>query len=222
MENFPSNSHRAKSETESGEQEPKKIESVVNGTVVRRKKSLGKRFAETFFGGSAKGALEFVFMDVLVPAARETIADALSQGFDRMIFGDSRPSSRRSGGYRYGGNNGYVSYDRYGSSSSSRGRVTPRDREDNYRSSMSRRGRAAHQFDEILLASRPEADTVLDRMYDLLKRYDVVSVSDLYELVGESSDYTDAKWGWTDLRGSRIVRVNEGFVLDLPKPEPID
>lgn len=221
MENFPGNSHRAKSDPPTEDNDAKKIEPVVTGAV-RRKKSLGKRFGETFFGGDVRSAMAFVLQDVLVPAVKDTLSDALTKGFEQMIFGESRAPRRRSG-YSYGGSNGYVSYDRYGSSRSSyqRGSVTPRDRDDNYRS-MSRRGKANHNFDEILMATRHEAETVLSRMYDLLEKYEVVSVSDLYELVGESSDYTDAKWGWTDLRGSGVTRVREGFLLDLPKPIPIE
>jgi hypothetical protein len=88
--------------------------------------------------------------------------------------------------------------------------------------SMSRRARARHDFDEIVLESRGEAEEVLDRMFDLLSRYDSVSVADLYELTGIQSAHTDQKWGWPDLRGSQVTRTRTGgYVIDLPEPSPL-
>ena len=86
---------------------------------------------------------------------------------------------------------------------------------------MSHRGRAAHDFDEIILDTRREAEEVLSRLYDILSKYEVVTVSDLYDLTGIDSNYTDQDWGWTELRGSQIVNVRNGYLLDLPKPEPL-
>ena len=60
-------------------------------------------------------------------------------------------------------------------------------------------------------------------MYDMLKEYETVSVSDLNSLVGRSSTYMDQKWGWTNLHGCRIFRDrSHGYVLELPKVTPID
>ena len=87
---------------------------------------------------------------------------------------------------------------------------------------MSRRGRSTHDFGEIILATRVEANTVIERLYDLVNQFEVASVKDLYELVGAESDYTDEKWGWTSMQGSDVQRINEGYLLDLPRPEPID
>jgi hypothetical protein len=86
---------------------------------------------------------------------------------------------------------------------------------------ISRRGRATHSFDEIILSSRPQADRVLDGLYEQLSRYDQVTVATLYELVGISAEFTDHRYGWTSLNGSNIRRVREGFLLDLPTPEPL-
>ena len=77
-------------------------------------------------------------------------------------------------------------------------------------------------MDDILLATRVEAETVVDRMYDLLREYEMVSVSDLYSLLGLSSSYTDQKWGWTNLQSLDIRRVRDGYILNLPKTIPLD
>lgn len=209
VEDYPSNSRKKPT---AKAQEPKKIQKVVEGEVLRRKKPLSKRFAETFTGGDARGVWEYVMLDVLIPAAKDMMADAVSQGVERMIFGEARSSSRR--GSRGGGNNGYVNYhSRYAPSSSIR-REEPRQ--------ISRRSRSSHNFDEIILATRVEAEEVIDRLFDLVAKYEQATVSDLYDLVGATGSYVDEKWGWTDLRGAGVSRIRNGYLLDLPKPDPLD
>lgn len=206
---FPSNSHKA-NEGETAKPQDKKIDSVVTGDVLRRRKPLGKRFAETFIGGDAKSVWGYVMFEVLAPAAKDMFSDAVSQGVDRVLFGESRPGNRRGGRRREGSPNGYVSYNRF----SSNNREEPRN--------VSRRARATHDFDEIILATRVEAEEVIDRLFDVVGKYEVATVSDLYDLVGITSSYTDSKWGWTDIRGAGATRIRNGYLLDLPKPEYIE
>lgn len=211
MVDYPSNSrHPQRDEPD----KDKKIEPVVSGEVLRRKKPLGKRFAETFVGGDARSVGSYVFLDVLIPAAKDAIADAFTTGIERMLFGETRSSTRR-GHARSSGPSGYVSYNRFSSSPGSPSRrEEPR--------GPSRRARASHDFDEIILATRVEAEEVIDRLFDLVSRYETATVADLYELVGVTANYTDDKWGWADIRGAGVTRVRNGYLLDLPKPEPLD
>lgn len=211
MEDLPANSHRARSAPAEDEPE-KKLDKVVTGPVSRRKKSLGKRFAETLFGGDGKGVLHYVLLDVLVPAAKDTIADVVSQGIERALFGEARSSSRRTGS-RTPSSSSYTSYNRYSTSPLAGRREEPRE--------LSKRARGAHDFDEITLATRVEADQVLSRMDDLMRKYETVSVADLYELLGLDFNYTDEKWGWVNLDDAGIRRVRNGYLLDLPKPESL-
>ena len=185
----------------------KKVERVTSAEAVRRKKSLGKQFKETFVGGDAKSALQYVIFGVMLPAAKDTIVEAASQGFERLIFGETR--GKRGMRNPATGPTGYVSYNRMNVGS---------DRPPPARPQMSKRGRARHDFDEIVLASRTEAEEVIDRLFDLVSRYEAATVADLYELTGLSSTHSDHKWGWTDLRGATVSRTR----LDLPEPEPLD
>ena len=74
------------------------------------------------------------------------------------------------------------------------------------------------QFSRIIY---PEE--VLDKMFELLDTYQFVSVADLYDLVGVTGNYTDNKYGWTNLRGAEPVRMRDGgYALKLPKAYPID
>ena len=213
MEEFPSNSQMPKDEPKKPA-EGKNIDPVVTGNVVRRKKPAPRRFAETLFGGDPKGVVGYVLMDVLLPAARDAMSDAMSSGFDRLLYGESRGGGRRHRS-RYGVSDGsYTMYNRY--SQPSRGRERE-DRREN------RRSRSSREFDEIILATRVEADEVLERMGDLIDQYDVATVADLNSLVDISSTHIDHKWGWTDFRGADVRRTRGGgYLLELPSPEPID
>lgn len=203
--NYPSNSNKEREQTPAVP--PKKVEKIIQGEAVQRKRPLGRRLAETFTGDDMRTAGSYVLFEVLAPALKTMISDAVSQGIERMLFGEARP---RGGGIR----TNYTSYNRMYSQSPTR-------REEPART-ISHRARAAHDFGEVILNSRGEAEDVLDRLGTLVDQYDVATVADLYELVGITGSFTDAKWGWSDLRGSDIRRVRDGYLLVLPRTMPID
>lgn len=209
---FPGNSKTPR--PQAPEKPEKKIESVVTNKVETRKKPLAKRFLDVFIGGDSKSVLHYVMMDVLVPQAKDMITEAASQGFERLIYGESRPSNRYRGGSRTGSSP--VPYNRYAVRGNNPiGRAADSDR-------RPVAGTRSQHVDDILLATRVEGELVLERMYDLLNEYETVSISDLYSLVDRSSTYVDQKWGWIDLQGSAVRRVRDGYILDLPKVIAID
>jgi hypothetical protein len=212
VENFPSNSQKQKpvDDDKAPVGEAKKIEKITTGKVLRRKKPLSKRLAETFIGGDAKGVWGYVLYDVLIPAAKDMIADAGREAIERMLFNEPRSPSRR--GLRTGGV-GNVSYHRYAQAGG---------RREDPRPQLSRRARAAHNFDEIVLPNRAEAEAVIEQMFDVLSQYQAVSVSDLYEMVGITPQFTDEKYGWTDIRGAGVTRIQNGYLLDLPRPDYLE
>lgn len=215
MEQFPANSHNAKIEKEEIE-EKKPILKVVTNEVVRRPKTRSKRFFDTFLtNNDGTSIVSYVIQDILIPAAKDMIVDAFTQGVERAFFGETRSTTRRAAS-RPGNTPGYVSYNRYAS-------TTPINRRDPAtRPPLSRRARSMHNFDEILLATRAEAEEVLKRMNDLLERYGTISVGELYEMVGEDREHTDEKYGWVDLREAGVAYTRSGYLLELPRPEPFD
>ena len=200
---FPPNSETSKR----GKLEVKKVERVTSSDPKTRKKSLRKQFSETFVAGDARTAVRYVIFEVLLPAAKDMIVDAGAQGIEKLIYGDSR----RRGRTPQAGATGYVSYNRI----STPARATTSDR------ILSRQARAGHNFDEIILDQRVEAEEVIDKLFELVSRYETATVADLYDLVGLTATHTDHKWGWSDLHGSGVSRVRGGYLLDLPEPIPL-
>jgi len=215
---FPSNSQTQKASP--SKKEEKKVERVTRGEVIQRKKSLGTRFKETFISGAdSKSVLEYVLFDILVPAAKDMVVDATQAGLERKFYGETRSAGRR--GYNransiVSGAGGYQAYNRMGGSVL---RSDPRAREE---VRPSRRSRAKHDFGEIVMESRAEANEVLDALFELISKFEVATVADLYELTGIPAEFTDNRWGWEDLRGADVVHVRDGYLLELPQPVAID
>ena len=131
---FPPNSEASKKSVED-----KNIKRVTSGEVVRKKRSLRKQFSETFVAGDAKSAVRYVMFDVLLPAAKDMVVEAVSAGFEKLIFGESRRF--RGTTPPQSGPTGYVSYNR----------MAPKSRLPSAQRAMSRQARARHDFDEIVL-----------------------------------------------------------------------
>lgn len=211
MDQYPGNSRTNKTQPKS--QDEKKVSKVISGEPVLRKKSLGRRFSETFVTGEdAESVFHYLLMEVFIPAAKDTIFDMVTQGADRVLFGESRGRSARPRTIGSQLSNSVISYNR----------ISTGNKREDPRRPISHQKRANHNFDDIILPTRPEAQEVLDSLFEIVSSYDAASVSDLYELCGIAGAYTDAKWGWTDLRGARLARTRDGYLLDLPKPEQLD
>lgn len=211
MEHFPPNSRKAEKTAE-----PKQVERVTSATAVRRKQPLGRKFSRTFFGGDARTASEYMVGHVVIPALKEMIVEAASTGFERLVYGDVRPKGRGRGAPT-SGPLGYVSYNRMGQPQQGPPQRGPQQPQ------LSRRARARHDFDDLVIPTRQEAEEVIDQMFDMISKYESVSVADLYTLTGLKADHTDFKWGWTDMRGASVGRVRGGgYLLDLPEPEYLE
>lgn len=208
---YPSNNHKSKV----GNSEPNPAEKIVTkvteGTVIRQKPSLTKRFTTLFVAGDPDSVVNYVLKEVMLPKARDLIADAATEFVERMIFGEARNNTRRTNRFTTGHSTpGYTSYNRYATSNQSVEK--PR------AGALSATDRATHQFDRIILETRAEADFVLARMFDLISTYEQVTVADYYQLVGEPVTHVDHKWGWIDIRGADVQRTRLGYVVHLSTP----
>lgn len=204
---FPSNARSKKKQPV--RVEDKKVEKVIRGTAVKRKKPLGKKFAETFLGDDLESVSSYIIHDVLIPAAKSTISDMVQGGIEMLLFGEKQGSRTRRDG-----NRSYVSYNSYSSRRP--------DTRDSGRREVSSRNRAKHNFDEIVLDSRGEAEEVLSCLVDMVIDYGEATVADLYDMVGVTGNFTDNKYGWTDLSSASVSRVREGYLLNLPKVRLLD
>lgn len=202
MEEYKSNSYKSKEEQKSPPIERQKLDKIVNGTVKVKKKSELTKFAEIFLPEDISNIKNYILMDVLVPAIKNTIEDIITNGTRMLLRGEIgvRKGSSTASSISY---NRYYDQKRYGESNSVQTRT-------------------GYSYNEIILETRGEAEEILTRMDELIDTYGLVRVADLYDLVGVSGNYTDNKYGWTNIRNAKIVRVRDGYMIELPKALPIN
>ena len=198
MTDYKGNSHRSKEQQEVVEK--KKIEPIAQAKT--KKKSEAKKLVGAFVQEDVTSVKEYIVNDVLIPAAKKAITDIITNGIEMLLYGETRSKSKS--------RDTKVSYTKY------------YDRDRDYDRPARSRGRYGYDYDDIILDTRREAEEVLDRMDDLIDTYGMVSVADLYDLVGISGNYTDNKYGWTNLRNADVQRVRDGYLLKLPKALPFD
>ena len=203
---LPGNSNVSKEHPQDGH--PKQTK-VISGQVKVRKPGLGRKFADAFFGEDVQDVKSYILRDVLVPTIKATISDVIGGGVEMLLFG--RVSNGRRG---MGGVNNVTlrNYTPYGTAYTNVNNQTGRPQTRSFQA-----GRYSVQ--DLVFNSRAEAETVLDTMISYLRQYDgMVSVADLYDMVGVIGAYTDHSWGWTDLTTASVRRVPDGYLLVLPRP----
>ncbi len=198
MEIYQPNSHKAKAERAEAK---KKIEKVVNGSVKCQKKSGFQKLISIFIPEDVADVKNYIIMDVLVPAAKKAISDTI----DMFLYGETGYTRKKSSSSR-------VSYGRY---------YEDKARENKIKSSYETK--SGYEFENIILQSRGEAEAVLEQLDELISQYGIISVSDLYETVGITGNYTDNKYGWTSIERAQVVRLRTGeYLLKMPRALPIN
>lgn len=201
---FPANNGAAKEKVT----QPKKDITPLAGIVAQKQKPpMMRRIRDAFTGDDSSSFGEYLILQILVPAVKTTLYDLITGGANRALFGQGvRPGQQSIGS---GGRINYGNLSRLGTSDVGQQRA------------LSQFDMATHQFNNIILNSRADADQVLSALVDILQKYDMVTVSDLYELVNVTGSYVDDKWGWYNLAGATISPVRGGFVLNLPPTEQL-
>lgn len=198
--NYPSNSNI--SQEQSKELTKPKAQKIVKGKVITKKPSFGRKFKDVFLGEESSDVKGYILLDVIIPSIKDLISDVITGGLDLLLFGE-----HRSRGGRRGNSGSYTSYSSYYDTK----RQPKRD------SKVSGVRGGGYYVRDIIFSSRGEAEEVLGNMIDTIKDYGMVSVGDLYDMVGEAGAFTDNAWGWFDLGQASVRRVREGYMLALPR-----
>lgn len=203
MEDYKPNSHKYKEEQKAAELKEKKVSKVVEGTAKTKKRNGLQKFTDNFISEDAQNIKTYILMDVLIPTVKKAISDIVKNGIDMILYDGNERSKK--------GSATKVSYGKYYDREPSR----PQERR-NYRAH-------GYDYDDVIFETRGDAEAVLASMDDIIDRYGVVSVGDLYDLADISTDnYAANKYGWTDISSARAVRVNNGYILKLPRALPLD
>lgn len=194
---YPSNSFKSRAEAEKLER-TKKVEKIVDGK--KNKRGGLSKLADVFIAEDAANVKEFIVKDVIVPAIKKMVYDVLVGGVD-MTFNGGRGQSGRTTART----TPYVSYNQYSSREAPRTTVTRR-----------------VGYEDVVLETRVDAEKLLRNLDGLMETYKMVTIADLYDLVGEDATPQDQNYGWTNIRNADIQRVPGGYLLRMPKPCPLD
>ena len=200
---YPGNSNKEKEEQTKREEH--RVQKVVDGKV-KTKRNEGRKLANIFISEDAGQVKSYVIMDVLVPAIKKAISDIVTDGIDMILYGEKSGKGNRSGG-----GTTRVSYRNYYDDRKGESRDRYRDLRERF------------DYDDLVFESRSQAEQVRDEMFNMIDRYGMVTVADMYDAAGLVAPFTSNKYGWTSLRTSEIVRTRGGdYMIKLPKAMPID
>lgn len=205
---YTPNSHKYKEQQKNNESatEGKRVTRVVKDPA-KTKKNEVRKLADIFISEDISNVKNYIFMDVLVPAIKKAIYDIVTNGIDMFLYGGSGKNKSNSNG-------GKVSYRNYYDQKNNNN--------SGYRGSESTSNRSGFDYEDIIFNTRGEAEAAKQQMMDVIGKYGMVTVADLYDMASLSAPYTAQKYGWISVGGVDVVRVRDGYVLKLPRAVPID
>ena len=206
LNKYRGNSHSSRDEPASPKRRP--VDPVISAPPAVRRRSAWGKMRNLFVGSDPADVGQHLLSDVVVPSIKDLLFDMFTEGASMSLYGDSRRNARRG----RGSSNSYhrpVVTDR-------RTREPERPRE------LDRRERSTHDFSNILFRNAGEAEAIADTLYDRLAEYGTATVADFYNAMGMTPEFTDDNYGWTDLRGTKVTKVRDGYILMLPRTEQLD
>ena len=187
----------------------KKVVKVIKGTVHEEKKSFGQKFKEFFFAEDIGDVGRYLMHDVFIPSIKKLFVDAIQGGSERMVWGDT-PNPNRT---RRDGGRSVTAYDNYFGPGGNRNRTA---------SEPITLSRSRNRYERLVFRERSDAEEVLTQLILLIEDFKVASLADLNDLLEITGDFTDQKYGWKNLAASKVIRVAEGYKLDLPRVALLD
>lgn len=186
--------------------DPEKIQPVVKGKVSVYKKSLGRKFQETFLGSDFHTAFDYVKKDVLVPTIKTTLYNIVMGTLSMMLFNKPNGSAFNA----FTGGTQYINYNKISTS--------------NVKPSVPTQPQYAKpntQFVTPLFEHKYDADEVLMILKSRIETYGRVSISDVYDACNmvDQDVFTANQFGWTNLNMAAVSRVPSGWIINFP---PID
>ena len=205
MEEFKGNSNASKVNLHESNVKP------VTTNVVIKKEGEATKFRKRFFAEDAKTVGGHVVESVVIPSLQKLLSDAVKGAIDWLIYGSK---GNRSATNTFNG----ISYTNYWNRGLNNSPVYSNPMVGNNQASQT----AVFAVNNVIFPERAQAEEVLLRMKEAIFNYGMVSVADFVDLIGQRCPFTDQKWGWRDLSGADVIRVNDGFSIRFPKVIPIE
>lgn len=205
---FPSNSMKSK-------------EQAKKQAIVKKRSSVANVISE-----HSNEVKSYIIYDIIAPAVKDMISsivksalNALQDSIETSLYGAPRKQSYDRPSYTdYSSKSRYKKKSIVGSlekASYNDPRVKP----------------SISNFNDIpALKSKSDAEAILSEMISIINSCGDVNVRDYYEIYNKyirdrgvkiEHEFTDLKWGWTDLDDADTYRAKDGYRISLPDPKPL-
>ena len=196
LNDIRSNSHQSREKAAKAEEVTEKRASKVgNGRSQKMRKSIGRRFVDTFFGDGEdiKDVKTYVIYDVLVPAIKDTIVEGVNSAVSMLFFGEVR----RNRSANRVGNSGRVNYGSYFNGGSNSKRETM---------PSYKRSNVSSGFDNLMKDNRGDAEEMITMIYSVSP-----PISQIISTDGRICPMSVSR----ECRGRSMTRIPEDIAMDF-------
>jgi hypothetical protein len=78
-----------------------------------------------------------------------------------------------------------------------------------------------YTYNNVILKTKKEAKEILMKLKEIFNQYGFIRVADLYDLSDVNTNYKDIRYGWTNIRNAKVLRVREGYTIKMPEIEKL-
>ena len=222
---YKGNSFKDREANSNEQREQKKVEKIVSSKAGTKPKSKFRSFVNQFIAEDLNNVKDYVVKDVIIPQIKKGLCDSIQNAANLIFYGDagkgrnnnSLPVSRVSYGSYYSGNSSISSNAKPQRASTINGL----------------------DYEDVIIfnppnspasSSKGEAELVIDQMTELISKYHIATISDLYDFCGINTDnYCLQDYGWNinNWYNPKAIYVRlsdgrDGWQLKLPKPVALD
>lgn len=182
----------------------------VNGPVCEsagiKKKSGFDKFKENFFKEDFATVRDNAVDNVIIPSIKRIISDTISNSIDLFLYGEARHTSADTGWLKSGISR--ISYNSMFGGGSSQKKSQQQQARPDYR--------GAYDYGLVVVPTWDDAEKVISSMMEIISNYGNARVADLYDIVGETPQSTDNRYGWTEFASTKKKRLPDGTVMLIP------
>lgn len=205
---YPTNSFKSR---EPQNDLPQHKEMVAKGT--RKKETIFRKFVKEWIPlpDTAETMEDFLVKDVAAPGLKNLLYSLATNALSFFLFhnADKGAAPKSNNGV------GKISYREYYTSTNAAGTSN------SSRSSISQ----GYLYPDTCYETRGDAEIVLETMRDVVEKYGIVTMADMFELSGLVTQPGDFKFGWTkeDMPNASIERLRDGtYTIKMSRAKPID
>ncbi len=198
-------------------EEQKESGKAIKGTATYEKKSLGKKLVDSLFSDRIDSMFSYISSNIIWPSIKKLILDVGTNALQISLFGGgSTPGSVGTGNYipgqgwqPSGGRREPFAYNQVANPNYGQPQV--------YRPPVG--------TDNVYFQSRDDANLVLDRLRNAIRRYNCARLADFYEasgVTGQEGNWALQGSGWYSIDTAQIMPTTDGrWIIMMPPVQPL-